>query len=156
MNLFNSTGKRARLIGTVLLLVTFVAGALAGAASERVMRADEAAKEAATPKQGGEIRGGSRRLLLDERFIAELQLTAEQRTQIDTIMARRDQQARKVWGELEPRLRAVGDETRTELQKVLTPEQTEKFEAEIARRHTEWKNRRRCPGDSLKSSTKNI
>jgi hypothetical protein len=74
MNLFNSSGKRARIAGTVLLLVVFVAGALAGAASERVMRADEVPGE--PRKTGTEMRGGSRRLLQDEQFAKELQLTS--------------------------------------------------------------------------------
>lgn len=79
MNPFNTTGKRARLIGTALLLITFVAGGLAGAASERVMHADDQPPKART----GEMRGGARRLLLDEQFAQELQLSAEQRAQID-------------------------------------------------------------------------
>jgi Spy/CpxP family protein refolding chaperone len=149
MNLFNSTGKRARWIGTALLLVTFVAGALAGAASERVMRADDPQPQ---PQRSGDMRGGSRRLLLDERFANELQLTTEQRAQIKAIMDRRDQQARKVWGEAEPRLKAVGEDTRVEIQKVLTPEQREKLETEIARRHAAWKDRHKChAGDSAKA-----
>ena len=152
MNLFNSSGKRARIAGSVLLLVVFVAGALAGAASERVMRADETP---ATPRTSGETRGGSRRLLQDEQFASALELTAEQRTQIKTIMDRRDSEARKVWSEAEPRLRAVGDATREEIQKVLTPAQVEKLEAEIAKRRSSWKDRHKChAGDSLKSEKK--
>ena len=141
MNLFNSTGKQARWIGTALLLVTFVVGALAGAASERVMRADDPQPQR---QRSGDMRGGSRRLLLDEQFARELQLTTEQRTQIKAIMDRRDEQAKKVWGEAEPRLKSVGEETRAEIQKVLTPEQTQKLEAEIARRHAAWKDRHKC------------
>ena len=152
MNLFNSTGSRARWVGTALLLTTFVAGALAGAASERVMRADD---PPAPRQRGPELRGGSRRLLLDEKFAKELQLTAEQRTQLEAIMDRRDQQAKKVWREAEPRLQAVGEQTRAEIQKVLTPEQTQKLETEIARRREAWKDRRKCPtGDSVKVEKK--
>jgi Spy/CpxP family protein refolding chaperone len=148
MNLFNNSGKRARIVGSVLLMIVFVAGALAGAASERVMRADEAPR---TPRQAGEMRGGSRRLLQDEQFARELQLTTEQRAQIKAIMDRRDREAKRVWAEAEPRLKAVGDATRGEIQKVLTSAQVEKLEAEIAKRHTTWKDRHRChAGDSLK------
>ena len=149
MNVFNNSGKRARIAGSVLLLIVFVAGALAGAASERVMRADEAPR---TPRQAGEMRGGSRRLLHDEQFIKELQLTAEQRTQINAIMLRRDREAKKVWAEAEPRLKAVGDATRGEIQKVLTPAQVEKLEAAIAERHAKWKDRHKCrAADSLRA-----
>jgi Spy/CpxP family protein refolding chaperone len=152
MNLFNNTGKRARIAGSVLLLIVFVAGALAGAASERVMRADDTPQPR---RSGGEMRGGSRRLLQDEQFAKALQLTTEQRAQIDAIMGRRDEQARKVWSEAEPRLRAVGDATRAEIQKVLTPEQVQKLEAEIAKRHTSWKDRHKChAGDSTRAEKK--
>ena len=112
MNLFNNSGKRARIVGSVLLLIVFVAGALAGAASERVMRADEVPGE---PQEKREMRGGSRRLLQDTQFVNELQLTAEQQTQINAIMDRRDREAKKVWSEVEPRFRAVGDATRAEI-----------------------------------------
>ena len=152
MNLFNSTGKRARWIGTALLLTTFVAGALAGAASERVMRADD---PPAPRERSPEMRGGSRRLLLDEQFARELQLTAEQRTQLKAIMDRRDQEAKKVWSEAEPRLQAVGEQTRAEIQKVLTPEQTQQLETEIARCREAWKDRHKChAGDSAKVEKK--
>ena len=107
MNLFNSTGKRARWIGTALLLTTFVAGALAGAASERVMRADD---PPAPRERSPEMRGGSRRLLLDEQFAKELQLTAEQRTQLKAIMDRRESARR------ECRQRFAGERFRAALQ----------------------------------------
>ena len=153
MNLFTNNSKRARIAGSVLLLIVFVAGALAGAASERVMRADDAPR---TQRTAGEIRGGSRRLLQDEQFARELQLTAEQRTQIKAIMDRRDHEAKKVWADAEPRLKAVGDATRSEIQKVLTPAQVEKLEAAIAKRHAAWKDRHKCHADSSQRSPKQL
>lgn len=151
MNLFNSTGKNARLLGTALLMVTFAAGALAGAAGERVLRADGAP---AQPHSARELRGGPgpRRLLLDEKFAAELGLTAQQKTQIKAILDNRDVQAKQVWTELEPRLKAVGDSTRAEIKKVLTADQVTKLEAEIETRRAAWKERHKCHGDSMKSS----
>ena len=146
MNLFNSTGKRARIAGSVLLLIVFVAGALAGAASERVMRADDTPQPR---RSGGEMRGGSRRLLQDEQFARELQLTSEQRAQIKAIMDRRDEQARKVWSDAEPRLKHVGDATRAEIQKVLTTAQVQKLESEIENRRAAWRDRHKCHADSV-------
>lgn len=151
MNLFNRTGKNARLLGTALLLVTFVAGALAGAATERVTRADDTP----APQRGRPMRGGFNRLLQDDRFAQELQLTQEQRTQINEIIARRDAQAKKVWSEAEPRLKAVGEETRAEIQGLMTPEQVQKLEAEMAKRHAMWKERHKCHApDSAKTTPK--
>jgi Spy/CpxP family protein refolding chaperone len=151
MNPFNNSGMRARIVGSVLLLIVFVAGALAGAASERVMRADEAPS---TPREDGELRGRSRRLLQDETFVNALQLTTKQRAQIKAIMDRRDREAKKVWAEVEPRFRAVGDGTRAEIEGVLTPPQVEKLEAEIAKRHATWKDRHKCSADSLRADKK--
>jgi Spy/CpxP family protein refolding chaperone len=151
MNFFNNTGKRARIIGTALLFIIFVAGALAGAASERVMRADDRPRG---PRDGGgEMRGGPRRLLLDEQFAKELGLSAEQRAEIKTILDRRDKQAKEVWHEVEPRLKSVGDATKAEIQKVLRPDQQQKLDAEIAKRHAAWKGRHKC-GDSTKAMPK--
>ena len=153
MNLFNNTGKRARIIGTALLFIIFVAGALAGAAGERVMRADDRPHRAGRAG-GGELRGGPRRLLLDEQFARELGLSAEQRTEIKTILDRRDKQAKAVWHEVEPRLKSVGDATKAEIQKVLRPEQQQKLDAEIAKRHAAWKGRHNKCGDSTKAMPK--
>ena len=150
MNLFNTTGKRATLVGTALLLVTFVAGALAGAATERVTRADDVPARPAEPR-GGQIRGGLSRVLADETFARELELSAEQRAQINTILDRRDQEAKKVWSEAEPRFKAVGEQTKEEIKKVLTAEQVTKLEAEMAKRHAAWKDRHKCHADSMKS-----
>jgi Spy/CpxP family protein refolding chaperone len=150
MSLFNS-GRSARVLGTVLLLVTFVAGALAGAAVERVLRADNVQP---TRRNGPEMRGGSRRLLQEEEFVQRLGLTTEQRAEIKAIMDRRDEQARKVWSEAEPRLKEVGDATRAEVQKVLTADQVQKLEAEIQKRRSAWRDRHKCHTDSATKGMK--
>ena len=150
MTFFNQSGKNARLIGTALLLVTFVAGALAGAATERVTRADETPQP--QPRPSGQMRGGLSRLLADEQFTQQLQLTTEQRAEIKTILDRRDQEAKKFWSTAEPRLKSLGEQTKTEIKKVLTPDQVTKLEAEMARRHALMKERHKCHADSLKAS----
>ena len=67
MVLFGGGGKKARLIGTALLVVTFVAGALAGAAAVRVVSAEGRGPEARAPGEPRSMRGGPRKLLLDEQ-----------------------------------------------------------------------------------------
>lgn len=145
MNFFSNNGKRARLIGTGLLIVVFVAGALAGAAGERVLRADDAPRAG----QSRDMRGGPgpRRLILDEAFADKLGLTPEQRSQIKLILDMRDVHAKHVWNEVEPRLKAVGDTTRAEIAKVLSPQQIEQLESEIARRKEAWRARHKCHAD---------
>jgi Spy/CpxP family protein refolding chaperone len=150
MTFFNQSGKRARIIGTALLLVTFVAGALAGAATERVTRADDTPQP--QPRAGTQSRGGLSRLLGDEQFAQQLALSAEQRTQIKTILERRDQEAKKFWSTAEPRLKSLGEQTKSEIKKVLTPDQVTKLEAEMARRHALMKERHKCHADSSKAS----
>ena len=154
MNLFNNTGRNARWIGTALLIVTFVTGALAGAAGERVLRADDAPR-AAQPR---EMRGGPgpRRLLLDEKFAKDLELTDAQRSHIKLILDMRDVHAKHVWDEVEPRLKAVGDTTRAEIAKVLSPEQVQKLEAEIAKRKEAWKARHKCHAETDSAFAKGI
>lgn len=147
MTLFENSGKRARLISTVLLFVVFIAGALAGAAGERVLRADDAPQRS----NGPEMRGGTRRLLLDEQFAAQLQLSPAQSAQIKAIFERRDQQAKKVWSEAEPRLKAVGEETRGEILKVLNAEQATQLDQALEQRRKAWKERHKCHEDTVKA-----
>ena len=155
MALFGINGKNARMIGTALLIVTFVAGALAGAAMIRVLSAESRAETAATAKAGSPpMRGGSRRLLLDDQFSKEIGLTAEQRTKIKEILDRRDIEAKKLWDGFEPRLKSVGQQVHSEIATVLTPEQQTKFEAALAQRRAEHKKRRECSNDSTKAATK--
>lgn len=150
MTFFKQSGKKATLVGTALLLVTFVAGALAGAATERVSRADDTPQP--QPRAGNQVRGGLSRMLADEQFTQQLGLTTEQRAEIKTILERRDQEAKQFWTQAEPRLKSLGEETKAEIKKVLTAEQVTKLEAEMAKRHAMWKDRHKChASDSIKT-----
>lgn len=155
MTWFGSNGKNARMIGTALLIVTFVAGALAGAAMMRVLSAESRAGPAARVTTGApSMKGGPRRLLLDEEFSKEIGLTAEQRVRIKEILDRRDVEARKLWAGFEPSLKEVGRQVYDEIAKVLTPEQHAQFEAALARHRSEHRKRRECMGDSAKANKK--
>jgi Spy/CpxP family protein refolding chaperone len=147
MVLFGSGGKKARLVGTALLVVTFVAGALAGAAVVRVVAAER--PEARTPGEPRSMRGGPRKLLLDDEFAKTLGLTEQQRTEIRAILDRRDVEARQMWSSFEPRLKQFGKAVHDDIQKVLTTEQQKKLDAAIEQRRDKW--RHRCRGDSIKA-----
>jgi Spy/CpxP family protein refolding chaperone len=114
------TAKRARVTGLLVLVVIFVAGALTGAATMRVVSADEAPalRPAKEPPD-----------LLDR-----LQLTPEQRVQVDAILERRRAQMEEFWDEHRPALRAITDSARAEMRAVLTPEQQAVEEEFRARR----------------------
>jgi Spy/CpxP family protein refolding chaperone len=147
MVLFGSDGKKARLIGSVLLIVTFIAGALAGAAVIRVVNAERPRAERREPG----MRGGARRLLLDEQFTRQLGLTTEQRVQIKQILDRRDVEVKKLWQGFEPQLKAFGKQVHEDIAKVLTAEQQKKLDAEIEQRRSTWKKHRGCAKDSVKA-----
>jgi Spy/CpxP family protein refolding chaperone len=155
MALFGMNGKNARAIGSALLIVTFIAGALAGAAMIRVLSADTHAEPGVRARSGAPtMKSGPRRLLLDETFSKEIGLTAEQRVQIKEILDRRDVEAKKLWDGFEPTLKEVGRQVHDEINKVLTPEQRTKFEAALAQHRSEHKKRRECTGDSTRNSVK--
>jgi len=76
MVIFGNTGKNARLIGTALLVITFIAGGLAGAAFIHVVSAEKAPSEKRAPAP---MRGGPRRLV-SHRQPARNALTTARKT----------------------------------------------------------------------------
>jgi Spy/CpxP family protein refolding chaperone len=105
------TARRARLMGIIMLVMMFGVGALVGAATMRVVDAEEAprlkrAQSADEPD------------LLDR-----LSLSPEQRAQVDAILERRRAEMEEFWDVHRPTLRAIADSARAELRAVLTPEQ---------------------------------
>ena len=152
MVIFGNTGKNARLIGTALLVITFIAGGLAGAAFIHVVSAEKAPSEKRAPAP---MRSGPRRLLLDEQFQKELALTTEQRTRIRDILDRRDAEARKFWQGIEPRLREFGQQVHDEIEQVLTADQQKQLDAAIEQRRATFRKRHECPPtDSVKAADK--
>lgn len=126
------TGGGTRMVGAGVLMATFLVGALAGAAVDRVLSADEADAS----RDGRDD---------DERsyVIDEVEMSTEQRATIDGILERRSQRMRDVWRESAPRLSAITDSARIEIMDVLTPEQ----QAEYERRLDERREKRRDRGD---------
>lgn len=62
-----------------------------------------------------------------DRLEGHLDLTADQRRQIDEILTRTREEAEMLRHEMQPRLRALFETTETEIEAILTPEQQEKF-----------------------------
>lgn len=119
------TAKRARVMGIMVVVVAFAIGALTGAATMRVAGGDAVEKHGReqAPKRPG--------------LFETLQLTDEQRAEVDAIMERRRAEVDEFWDQHGPQLRAIMDSARAEMRAVLTPEQREleeKFRAE-RRRH---------------------
>jgi Spy/CpxP family protein refolding chaperone len=112
--------SRMRMAGMALLAVTFAVGMLAGTAFGRVLSAREPAAAASTA--GCEQKRGP------HYIFDELDLSPEQRTRIDGIMARRRERTDSLWKTDGTRIRAAVDSTRAEIRAVLTPQQAVEYD----------------------------
>lgn len=120
-----SVFERVRLLGLGVLAVTFIAGALAGAAIDRVV----------SEETGGESRVERRDDGRERSYIIDrVDMSDAQRSAIDSILDRRVHRMRAVWREVEPQLDAITDSARSEIMQVLTPEQRAEYESMLDRR----------------------
>jgi Spy/CpxP family protein refolding chaperone len=129
-----SAPMKGRYLGILLLMVTFVAGALVGAAANRVLEARPATAAAARPDSAGCVQR-------DQDIFARLDLTPSQRERIDEILARRREQADIFWQQAGPRLHELMDSTRAEIRMVLTPEQRAEYDRHRAERRSRQEQR---------------
>jgi hypothetical protein len=118
---------RVRLLGFGLLGITFLAGALAGAAVDRVVGDETPPAEARQDRRDNE--GRDRSYLIDR-----VEMSDAQRASIDSILELRAQRMRAVWREVEPQLDAISDSARAEIMAVLTPEQQAEYDEMRERR----------------------
>ncbi len=113
--------SRTRLMGMGMLVVTFAAGLLAGAASSRALSARETPPQAATAAECSDRRG-------PHSIFEKLSLSPEQRQRIDGIMARRRARMDTVWQVHGAPIRAAHDSARAEIRQVLTPAQQVEYD----------------------------
>lgn len=128
--------RRAMWMAVAVLLLVAVAGVASGIALERRVLHPHGWRDRG-PGRGGEAhRGGPRgraettaegRARFRARMVRDLELTAEQAARIDTILERQRPRMDSLRAALEPPLRAAAEETRRQIEAVLTPEQREKF-----------------------------
>jgi Spy/CpxP family protein refolding chaperone len=71
-----------------------------------------------------------------QRFETELGLTPAQMTQVDSIMGRSMAERHAIEDSVRPRMRAILDTTRSQIESILTPDQRQKFEAWRSRNHS--------------------
>jgi len=122
MSVEDSSVLRLRIQGALLIVVVFVAGVLAGGATERVR--SSRGKPPRPFRQAGELPPPFLRLDLTEEQLAEIETVFEQgRPRTESIMR-----------ELMPQLRAVNDSIHLRIREILTPEQVEKLDEEFDRR----------------------
>lgn len=129
--------SRMRIAGMAMLAVTFAVGMLAGTAFGRVLSARE--PDAAATAAECEKRG-------PHHLFDELDLTPEQRTRIDGIMARRRERTDSLWQTDGTRIRAAVDSTRAEIRAVLTPSQAAEYDRLRAERDEKKRREREAAG----------
>jgi Spy/CpxP family protein refolding chaperone len=124
--------RKTRVRAVLLLALTFVAGAIAGAATDRF----------ALVRQHRMVPRGGLHFTADRiasRLDRELNLTDAQRAQVDRILKERGAAIDAAWSRVQPEVRAEVERRNTEIEAILTPEQREKF-AEMRAR---WKQHAR-------------
>jgi Spy/CpxP family protein refolding chaperone len=112
---------------TLLLTATFLGGLLAGVLIERTVFASVPDAHAAVRPPADRPSGHADR----GRIALELDLTEDQREDVDRILAEQQRQVREILSETRPRTRAVLRETHRQIEAILTPEQQERWRALI-------------------------
>ena len=106
---------RSTFRGGMLLVTTFLAGALAGVAADR-------AAWRRTPR-------GAPVTIRTPQLLDRLALSPEQRRAADAILARRSPQSEAALREIVPRLAAIADSVNAELAAILTPSQRARYDS---------------------------
>ena len=127
---------RVRLAALGVLLLTLAVGIAVGWSAARW--------SAHRGRPDGGDRGGTMRM--GDRFLERLDLTAAQRSRVDSILERRRSQLDAFWSGPGTRLRAIVDSTRDEVRAVLTPSQRASYDSISAARRRERGGPSRGPG----------
>src|SRR5258705_2858815 len=124
------SSRRSKWQVRVAVLILFVVGFLAGALAMNVFRSRQR-----PPRAGG--RGGF------EQMLDRLNLTQDQRTQVDDIFEDARKQLAELRRDSEPKFREVRKNTDERLQSVLTAEQWEQFQQMTERRSRPYGRQRK-------------
>ena len=127
--------RRVWLLATVALLLTFVAGSLAGAAWERYHH---------SPPRRHEGPRGQRHFgeMLKQRY----GLSDEQARRVEAIVQKRRPRVDSLMAMVQPQVRAAFDSTNAEIRVLLTPEQRVKFDRDQEHRRRQLGRGHRPPG----------
>lgn len=125
---------RPKLTVLGLVLAVFVAGGAAGAAFDHVLFQDDGVRRAQRDRDHDDGRGRDDRRR--RRYLDDLNLSADQRVRVDSILERRRRETKEFWDTQGPRLRAIVDSAETEVLRVLTPQQRDQLDSLRARRRS--------------------
>lgn len=143
-----SPARRPRLLATLVVVIALLTGILVGVAADRRLGMHGRGQFGGHFQQvgrgprgpwggGGEGRPGPPDRIR-QRFATELGLSPTQMAQVDSIMARSMAERRAFEDSIRPRMHGMLDATRSDIERVLTPDQRRKFEA--------WRSRNRGGG----------
>lgn len=132
-----SSERRSRVTTTALavvaLVVTFLAGAVVGAAADRMIQL----------RRGGPMIPPHAGTMMLNRLDRRLDLTDRQREQVGEILRRRHARLNSLWSSVRPEVEQELAAANDEITALLTPEQRKKFEEMKLRMHGPGPHRRR-------------
>jgi hypothetical protein len=118
--------RSSRLLAAVVILLVGLAGVAIGAAADRAVEH----RRTMAFVVGGRVPKGPRpeaRRWVLSRLQRELDLSATQHNQVDSVLARREADVRALMLEMRPRFEAISERTRRDIQAALTPAQQKRF-----------------------------
>jgi Spy/CpxP family protein refolding chaperone len=125
--------RRVLALLTLALLLVAAAGVASGVVLERRVLSHHGDRD---HERGlGGRRGEQGRGPMHERFGRDLDLSKEQQLKIDSIFASHRATIDSARASSEPKIRAIIEQTRREIDSVLTPAQREKMHARMQREH---------------------
>ena len=130
MDVTNKRKWQVRLAAILIFVLGFAAGALALNAYKRL----------------GRNRGEVSRQDRFERMLDSLQLSADQKTQVQQILGDTRQQLQSLRKESEPRVEEIRRQADERLQKVLTPDQWKQFQQERDKMRSQRRGRDNSSG----------
>lgn len=145
-----NSAEKNKLMTALVLMGVFLAGVVSGAAALHLVAPDTAsARDAARRSLEADDRDADRRrgpdgggFAISRLLYEELELSAEQEARIDSILDRREERAHELFGQMRAVMRSQFDSTVSEVEEILTPDQTERFERLLAEMRERWRKER--------------
>jgi hypothetical protein len=121
---------KSRAWALALLVAVFMLGGVAGAAVDRILVGDREVSSGQRGRSGGDR--DRRRSYLDW-LGAQLELSDEQKTEVQGILERHQEQMSDLWREWRPRYEELQEQARAEIRGVLSEEQAAAYDALLER-----------------------
>lgn len=121
---------KSRAWALALLIAVFLLGGAAGAAVDRMLVGDREVSSGQRGRSGGDR---DRRRSYVDWLADELQLSEEQRTEVQGILERHREQVEEHWREMRPKYEELQQQARADIRAVLTEEQAAAYDALLER-----------------------